>query len=49
MATFGSLEKICAFQRDTTKEDCIDSWRCYLNGGKNLEGKLCNSTGRSCP
>jgi hypothetical protein len=49
MATFGSLEKTCAFQRDTTKEDCMDSWKCYLNGGTNVEGKLCNSTGRSCP
>jgi hypothetical protein len=49
MHMFGSLERTCAFQHDTTKEDCIDSWQCYLNGGKNMQGKLCNSTGRSCP
>ncbi|MDF1646009.1 MAG: hypothetical protein P1U61_03370 [Legionellaceae bacterium] len=49
MVTFGTIEKTCAFQHDTSKEDCIDSWKCYLNGGKNSQGKLCNSTGRSCP
>jgi hypothetical protein len=49
MLTFGTIEKTCAFQRDTTTEDCIDAWHCYLNGGKNMRGKLCNSTGRSCP
>jgi hypothetical protein len=49
MVTFGSLERTCEFQRDTTKEDCMDSWKCYLNGGKNMQGQLCNSTGRSCP
>jgi len=47
--TFGTLEKTCEFQHDTNKEDCIDSWKCYLNGGKNAAGKLCNGTGRSCP
>ncbi len=49
MVTFGTLEKTCAFQHDTTTENCIDSWKCYLNGGKNFAGHLCNSTGRSCP
>ena len=49
MVTFGTLEKTCEFQHDTSKEDCIDSWKCYLNGGKNAAGKLCNATGRSCP
>ncbi|MDX2346348.1 MAG: hypothetical protein QNK11_05720 [Legionella sp.] len=49
MATFGSIEKTCKFQRDTTTEDCIDSWHCYLKGGKNAQGKLCNATGRPCP
>jgi hypothetical protein len=47
--TFGTIEKTCAFQRDTTKENCIESWKCYLNGGKNMAGQLCNGTGRSCP
>lgn len=49
IVTFGTLEKTCAFQHDTTPEDCIDSWRCYLYGGKNSAGKLCSGTGRSCP
>ncbi len=49
MVTFGSLEKTCAFQRDTTPEDCMDSWKCFLQGGRNAAGKLCNGTGRPCP
>lgn len=49
IVTFGTLEKTCEFQHDTTTEDCIDSWKCFLNGGKNMAGELCNSTGRSCP
>ncbi|MDF1677094.1 MAG: hypothetical protein P1U32_00155 [Legionellaceae bacterium] len=49
LVTFGTLEKTCEFQHDTTKENCMDSWKCYLNGGKNTAGKLCNGTGRSCP
>ncbi len=49
LITFGSLEKTCAFQHDTSKEDCVDSWSCYLNGGRNAQGKLCNGTGKPCP
>ena len=48
MSTFGTLERTCDFQHDTSKENCIDSWKCYLNGGKNIQGHLCNATGRSC-
>jgi hypothetical protein len=45
---FGSLEKACEYQHDTTKESCMDSWNCYLYGGNNVDGKLCSGTGRAC-
>lgn len=45
---FGSLENACAYQHDTTKENCIDSWNCYLHGGKTKDGHLCSGTGRAC-
>lgn len=48
IATFGTLERTCAFQRDTTIENCIDSWQCYLNGGNNHDGKPCSNTGNPC-
>lgn len=48
ITTFGTLERTCEFQRDTTKENCIDSWHCYLNGGVNTDGKPCNDNGNPC-
>lgn len=48
LIVFGSLEKACEYQHDTTKANCMDSWSCYLYGGNNVEGKLCSGTGRAC-
>jgi len=48
ISVFGALEKACEFQHDTTKEDCMDSWNCYLHGGNNVDGNLCSGTGRAC-
>ena len=48
ISVFGGLDKACEFQHDTTKEDCMDSWNCYLHGGKNATGNLCSGTGRAC-
>lgn len=48
ISIFGAVEKACEYQHDTTKENCIDSWNCYLNGGVNAEGNLCSGTGRTC-
>ena len=45
---FSSLDKACEYQSDTTKQNCIDSWNCYLYGGKNADGNLCSGTGRAC-
>jgi len=48
LVVFGTLEKACEYQHDTTKENCMDSWHCYLYGGKNINGNLCSGTGRAC-
>lgn len=45
---FGSLQKACAFQKDTPTQTCIDDWNCYRLGGKDSQGKLCSSTGNRC-
>jgi hypothetical protein len=48
ISMFGSLERACAFQKDTSKQTCIDDWNCYLNGGEDSNGSLCSSSGASC-
>lgn len=45
---FGSLQKACEYQKDTTTQICIDDWNCYLNGGRNSQGGLCSNTGAKC-
>ncbi|RUR05419.1 hypothetical protein [Legionella sp. km772] len=45
---FGSVQKACQYQKDTTTQNCIDSWSCYRSGGKDSQGRLCSSTGNSC-
>lgn len=48
LSMFGSLERACSFQKDTSKQTCMDDWTCYLNGGEDATGRLCSSTGASC-
>lgn len=48
LSVFGTLEKACGFQKYTSIQDCIDNWNCYRSGGKDSQGRLCASTGRSC-
>src|SRR3990167_1233261 len=31
--TFGSLQKACEFQKETSTQECIDDWNCFLSGG----------------
>lgn len=45
---FGSIEKACQFQRDTSTQNCVDDWNCYRSGGKNSRGELCSGTGAAC-
>ncbi len=48
MSTFGSLQKVCEYQTDTSVQTCIDDWVCYRQGGRDSQGRLCSSTGRAC-
>lgn len=48
LSMFGSLERACAFQKNTSQQTCMDDWNCYLNGGEDSNGRLCTSTGDSC-
>jgi len=49
---FGSPEAACEWeektQHDTTKQQCIDDWKCYLSGGTDSQGNVCSSTGKAC-
>lgn len=49
IAVYGSLEHACAaHERQAPKQDCIDAWNCYRNGGRDSHGGLCSATGKSC-
>jgi len=48
MAMFGSVEKACKFQHNTSTQNCIDDWNCYRNGGQSSDGALCSGTGNAC-
>lgn len=48
ISTFGTIEKACRFQKDTSTQNCIDAWQCYLKGGQLADGRLCNGTGNAC-
>lgn len=42
----GSQDTMCSDQKDTSKQDCMDDWDCYMKGGDH--GGLCNGTGLAC-
>ena len=48
MIVFGNLQKACEYQHYTTPQDCVDNWTCYLLGGIDSRGRLCNGTQRPC-
>lgn len=48
ISMFGSLQRACEYQKDTTTQICIDDWNCYLHGGKDSKGRLCSGTGKPC-
>jgi hypothetical protein len=49
IATFGSQDAACRWQKDTPYQECMDDWNCYRLGGKNSAGGLCSGTGAKCP
>lgn len=48
IAMFGSVQRACEYQKDTTTQICIDDWSCYKNGGTDSQGRACSGTGLSC-
>lgn len=45
---FGSVQRACEYQHDTSTQNCMDDWSCYRSGGTDSQGRLCSSTGKSC-
>ena len=48
VSIFGSQQKACEYQKDTTTQTCMDDWNCYRMGGKDSLGRLCSSNGNRC-
>lgn len=48
LSTFGSIEKACRYQKDTSYQSCLDAWQCYQKGGRLADGRICNGTGLPC-
>lgn len=48
LATFGSIEKACRYQKDTSYQSCLEAWQCYQKGGQLPDGRICNGTGLPC-
>ncbi|MDR3491213.1 MAG: hypothetical protein P4M12_04115 [Gammaproteobacteria bacterium] len=48
ISMFGSIQRACEYQHDTSIQNCINDWSCYRNGGTDNVGGLCSSTGRAC-
>ncbi|PJD91519.1 MAG: hypothetical protein CK424_06845 [Legionella sp.] len=48
VASLGSLQRACDWQRNTTAQECIDDWNCYHYGGMTSTGQLCSGSGHAC-
>ncbi len=48
ISVFGSVQRACAYQSDTSVQECIDDWSCYRSGGLNSQQQLCSGTGQAC-
>lgn len=48
VASLGTLQRACDFQRNTSAQECIDDWNCYNYGGVTSTGQLCNGNGHAC-
>jgi hypothetical protein len=46
VAYFKTQDAMCSYQKDTSKQECMDDWDCVISGGDH--GGLCNSTGNAC-
>lgn len=48
ISMFGSQQKACQYQHDTSFQTCMDDWNCYRLGGTDSQHRLCNATGSHC-
>lgn len=48
LSAYGTLDRACNAQRNTTPQICRDSWNCYFKGGTASDGSICSSTGARC-
>ena len=48
LVVYRTVERACASQHDTTPQTCMDDWNCYVNGGKDSQGRSCSGTGSHC-
>lgn len=48
IAKYKTVERACEIQKHTTKQICLDDWKCYREGGKDSRGKACSGTGKLC-
>lgn len=48
LVIYGTQDRACRAQKETTPQICNDDWNCYRLGGKDSQGRLCSSTGNHC-
>lgn len=48
LALFGSVQRACEYQKNTSTQTCVDDWGCYINGGIDSQGRQCSGTGAAC-
>lgn len=51
VAIYGSIDNACRSPlstQNTTAQDCIDNWKCFLHGGVDSQGRVCSSNQQRC-
>ncbi len=44
----GSFQRACNVEDKLHAKACLNTWTCYLAGGHDFDGHLCNGNGMSC-
>lgn len=48
ISMYGSQQRACQRQKETSYQVCMDDWNCFRQGGTDSTGKLCSATGSAC-
>lgn len=48
ISMFGSLQRACEYQHNTSAQECMDDWNCYRRGGLDSMGRACSSNQKAC-